>query len=179
MLAGTARECLDDLFLLERRSPFFSEACINAARRTDRLTDHATSPRHASTASPIKPRAAPTAINTVPSGVFDFCMYGASAVGGTVTTGKPSVEDADVAVEPAESVVETVDVVAASVVVEASVVEVSLLVEAFVVVASVVDVESVVFPVSVVAGSVVFVPSVVCAVVAASLVLGSRWAEAS
>jgi hypothetical protein len=118
-------------------------------------------------------------MNTVPSGVFDFCMYGASAVGGTVTTGNPSVEVADDAVEPAKFVVETVDVVDASVVLEASVVEVSLLVEASVVLASVVDFESEVFPASVVAGSVAFVPSVVCAVVAATSGLVLRWAEAS
>lgn len=178
MVAGSARECLDDLFLFERRIPFFSEACINAARRTDRLTDHATSPRHASTESPIKPRAAPTAMNTVPSGVFDFCMYGASAVGGTVTTGYPSVEAADVAV-PAKFVVETVDVVAESVVVEASVVEDELLVEVSVVVASVVDVESLVVPAFVVGGFVVVVASVVCAVVAPTSVLVLACAEAS
>jgi hypothetical protein len=97
-------------------------------------------------------------------------MYGASAVGGTVTTGYPSVEVADVAV-PARFVAETVDVVDVPVVVEASVVEDELLVEVSVVVAAVVDVESVVFPVFVVAGSVVVLDWVVCAVVAPTSVL--------
>lgn len=58
-----------------------------AARRTERLIDHATMPRQASTDSPMKPKAAPTAMKTVPSGTFDFCMYGALVVGGTVATG--------------------------------------------------------------------------------------------
>lgn len=58
-----------------------------AAFRTDRFTDHATIPRQARSARPTKPRTAPTAMKTVPSGVSDVCMYGASASGGTVTTG--------------------------------------------------------------------------------------------
>lgn len=58
-----------------------------AAFRTERLTDHATIPRQARTARPRKPSTAPTAMKSVPSGVFDVCMYGASASGGTVTTG--------------------------------------------------------------------------------------------
>jgi hypothetical protein len=35
----------------------------------------------------MKPSAAPTAMKTVPSGVLVVCMYGAPAVGGTVTMG--------------------------------------------------------------------------------------------
>lgn len=64
-------------------------------------------PRQARTARPINPRMAPTAIKTVPSGTFVVCMYGAFAVGGTVTTGPDvAVEEEDV-----ESVVvETDDV---------------------------------------------------------------------
>jgi hypothetical protein len=65
-------------------------------------------PRQARTASPINPRIAPTAINTVPSGTFVVCIYGAFAVGGTVTTG-PDVEVEDEDVESV--VVETDDVV--------------------------------------------------------------------
>lgn len=65
-------------------------------------------PRQARTASPIRPRIAPTAINTVPSGTFVVCMYGAFAVGGTVTTA-PDVEVEDEEVESV--VVETDDVV--------------------------------------------------------------------
>lgn len=81
-----------------------------AARRTERLTDHATIPRQASTASPIRPRMAPTAMKTVPSGVFVVCMYGAFAVGGMVTTAAPVVvededEDEDVVVVETEDVV--------------------------------------------------------------------------
>lgn len=49
--------------------------------------DHATSPRHAITIKPTKPRRAPTPMKTVPSGSDDFCMYGALAVGGTVGGG--------------------------------------------------------------------------------------------
>lgn len=33
-------------------------------------------------------------MNTVPSGRFDFCMYGALAVGGTLITGATQVVDA-------------------------------------------------------------------------------------
>lgn len=95
-----------------------------AARRTERLTDHATIPRQASTASPIRPRMAPTAMKTVPSGVFVVCMYGAFAVGGMVTTAAPVVvededEDEDVVV------VETEDVVVVVVVSEEMEVDVS------------------------------------------------------
>lgn len=87
---------------------FGSEELAMAARRTERFTDHATIPRQARTASPIKPSIAPTAIKTVPSGVFVVCKYGAPAVGGTVTTGaavEADDEDVDVVV------VETNDVV--------------------------------------------------------------------
>lgn len=62
-------------------------------------------PRQARTASPINPRMAPTAMKTVPSGTFVVCMYGAFAVGGTVTTGP----DVDVEEEDVESVVEETD----------------------------------------------------------------------
>lgn len=61
--------------LLVLSNPLFSDDCIaTACCRTDRLTDHATSPRHASTASPRNPRTAPTAIKMAPSGVLDVCM---------------------------------------------------------------------------------------------------------
>lgn len=100
------------LFLrLPRKRRLFSEECAMAARRTERLTDHATIPRQASTASPIRPRMAPTAMKTVPSGVFVVCMYGAFAVGGMVTTAAPVVvvededEDEDVVVVETEDVV--------------------------------------------------------------------------
>lgn len=70
-----------------------------AARRTERFTDHATMPRQARTANPMNPRIAPTAMKTVPSGVFDVCMYGAFAIGGMVTMGPlVVVEDEDVVV---------------------------------------------------------------------------------
>lgn len=62
-----------------------SEACITAARRTERFTDHATIARHASRVRPIRPSAAPTAMNTVPSGALLSRIYGALAVGGIVT----------------------------------------------------------------------------------------------
>lgn len=75
-----------------------------AARRTERFTDQATIPRQARTASPIKPSMAPTAIKTVPSGVFVVCKYGAPAVGGTVTTGAAvEVDDEDVDVVVVET----------------------------------------------------------------------------
>lgn len=95
---------------LPRKRRLFSEECAMAARRTERLTDHATIPRQASTASPIRPRMAPTAMKTVPSGVFVVCMYGAFAVGGMVTTAAPVVvededEDEDVVVVETEDVV--------------------------------------------------------------------------
>lgn len=70
-----------------------------AARRTDRLIDHATKARQASTDSPMNPRAAPTAINTVPSGRFDCRMYGAFSVGGTVATGIEYVKLVELVVE--------------------------------------------------------------------------------
>lgn len=70
-----------------RISRLVSDEFIIAARRTERLTDHATSARHARTVRPMRPRAPPTAMKTVPSGMLDVCMYGAFAVGGTVTTG--------------------------------------------------------------------------------------------
>lgn len=80
-----------------------------AARLTDLLTDHATIPRQASTANPINPSRAPTAMNTVPSGVFVVCMYGAFAVGGTVTMGAAVVVEDEV--EDEEVVVVETDVV--------------------------------------------------------------------
>lgn len=86
-----------------------SEAWITAARRTERFTDHATIARHASRVRPISPSAAPTAMNTVPSGALLSCIYGAFAVGGIVTTAPAVVveeEDVDESV-----VVETDDVV--------------------------------------------------------------------
>lgn len=92
-----------------------------AARRTERFTDHATMPRQASTARPIRPRAAPTAMKTVPSGVFVVCMYGAFAVGGTVTMGAPVVvvdEDVDVVVVETDDVVLVLSVVEVEVSVE-------------------------------------------------------------
>lgn len=66
-----------------------------AARRTERFTDHATMPRQARTASPMNPSIAPTAMKTVPSGVLDVCMYGAFAMGGTVTMGPLVVVEAE------------------------------------------------------------------------------------
>ena len=39
---------------------------------------------------PRKPRAAPTAMKTVPSGRFDFCMKGAADVSGTIKGGTPT-----------------------------------------------------------------------------------------
>lgn len=92
-----------------------SEACITAARRTERFTDHATIARQASRVRPISPSAAPTAMNTVPSGALLSCIYGALAVGGIVTIALPVV----VVVEEEEEeedvedvvVVETEDVV--------------------------------------------------------------------
>ena len=59
---------------------------------------------------------APTAMKTVPSGIFDSCIYGAFSVGGTATTG-PEVEvEEEEDVEPV--VVETEDVDVLSVDVE-------------------------------------------------------------
>lgn len=62
-------------------------------------------PRQARTARPMNPRMAPTAMKTVPSGTFVVCMYGAFAVGGTVTIGP----DVDVEEEDVESVVNEAD----------------------------------------------------------------------
>lgn len=61
-----------------------------AARLTERCNDHATSPRHASTAQPKNARIAPTQMKTVPSGRSDFCMKDAPAVSGTFMTGTPT-----------------------------------------------------------------------------------------
>lgn len=85
--AGAVVYTVDRFPRLLRRSRFESEECAMAARRTERFTDHATIPRHARTASPISPSIAPTAMKTVPSGMFDVCMYGAFSMGGTVTMG--------------------------------------------------------------------------------------------
>lgn len=74
----------------------FSEACFIAARRTERFTDHATIARQASRVRPMRPRAAPTAIKTVPSGALLSCIYGAFAVGGMVTITAAVVEEEDV-----------------------------------------------------------------------------------
>lgn len=69
-------------------------------------------PRQARTASPINPRIAPTAIKTVPSGVFDVCIYGAPALGGTVTITAEVVVDDEESDEVVDAVVvETEDVV--------------------------------------------------------------------
>lgn len=160
-----------------------------AARFTERFTDQATSARQARTESPITPRAAPTAMKTVPSGMLDFCMYGASAVGGTVTTGISGFEvDVDDVVEVVvvESVVEEVVAVVVSVVsvVVVSIVEVVLsevVVDAVdsVVESIVVDGGSVVFALVAVASSAVVGPvvgasvSVGFASVALSAVVGA------
>lgn len=69
------------------------EACLTAARRTERFTDHATIARHASRVRPISPSAAPTAMNTVPSGALLSFIYGALAMGGIVTTAPVVVEE--------------------------------------------------------------------------------------
>lgn len=61
-----------------------------AARLTERCSDHATMPRHASTAAPKKARMAPTQMNTVPSGRSDFCINGALAVSGIFCSGIPT-----------------------------------------------------------------------------------------
>jgi hypothetical protein len=47
----------------------------------------ATAPRQARMTRPKRPRTAPTAMKTVPSGRLDLCMYGAFAVGGTEGVG--------------------------------------------------------------------------------------------
>ena len=61
-----------------------------AARLTERCSDQATRLRHTSTAAPKNARTAPTQIKTVPSGRLDFCMKGAPAVSGTLTSGIPT-----------------------------------------------------------------------------------------
>jgi len=61
--------------------------CCIAARLTDRWMDQTTRPRQARTQAPRKPRIAPTTMKTVPSGMVDFCIKGASAVGGTLGGG--------------------------------------------------------------------------------------------
>lgn len=58
-----------------------------AARRTERLIDHATSARQAKTATNISPRPAPTPMNTVPSGTLECCRYGAPFLGGIAAVG--------------------------------------------------------------------------------------------
>lgn len=122
--AGAAVYTVDRFFRLPRKRRFDSEECAMAARRTERFTDHATIPRQARTASPINPSIAPTAMKTVPSGVFVVCMYGAFAVGGMVTMGPLVVVEVEVEddVEDVDVVVETDDVV----VVVLSVVEVEV-----------------------------------------------------
>ena len=57
--------------------------CAAAARLTDRCNDQATRPRQSRTDRARKPRMAPTAMKTVPSGAVETCMYGAFEVGGT------------------------------------------------------------------------------------------------
>ena len=74
------------LFLTSLRWLYCAD-CAIAAFLTERCSDHATKPRHARTTSPMKPRVAPTAMNTVPSGYCDFCINGAPAVEGTLCTG--------------------------------------------------------------------------------------------
>ena len=58
-----------------------------AERRTERWRDQATMPRQARIIRAMRARAAPTQMKTVPSGRLDFCMKGASAVGGTLGAG--------------------------------------------------------------------------------------------
>lgn len=118
----------------------FSDACFMAAFLTERFTDHATIARQASRVRPITPRAAPTAIKTVPSGALLCCIYGALAIGGIVTIAAAVVEEEDV---DDVVVVETDDVdVLLSDVVE--VVEVEELVVVSIVVVVLVDEEEVV-----------------------------------
>lgn len=57
---------------------------------TERCNDHATRPRHASTAAAKAARIAPTQMKTVPSGRSDFCIKGAAAVSGTFWFGIPT-----------------------------------------------------------------------------------------
>jgi len=60
----------------------FSEPRIEAiaALFTERLTLHATMALQRRTHAPRNANVAPTAMKKVPSGKFDFCMKGASAV---------------------------------------------------------------------------------------------------
>lgn len=53
-----------------------------AALSTERCSRQATTPLHMRTAAPNAPRMAPTAMNTVPSGMVDRFMNGASLTGG-------------------------------------------------------------------------------------------------
>lgn len=64
--------------------------CAVAARLTDRWRDQAAKPRQARMHMPRKPRAAPTAMKTVPSGTVDFCINGALAVFGMMAVGIPT-----------------------------------------------------------------------------------------
>ena len=64
-----------------------------ADRCTDRRTDNATSARQTRTANPIAPSTEPTAMKSVPSGISDFCRYGAPTDGGTVITGNADDEE--------------------------------------------------------------------------------------
>lgn len=120
----------------------FSDACFMAAFLTERFTDHATIARQASRVRPITPRAAPTAIKTVPSGALLCCIYGALAIGGIVTIAAAVVEEEDV---DDVVVVETddVDVLLSDVVEAVEVVEVEELVVVSIVVVVLVDEEEV------------------------------------
>jgi hypothetical protein len=111
--AGEAEYGVDRFFLLPRSRRLDSEACITAARRTERFTDHATIARQASRVRPTSPSAAPTAMNTVPSGALLSCIYGALAVGGIVTIAPPVVVVVEEEEEDVDDVVvvETEDVV--------------------------------------------------------------------
>lgn len=123
--AGAAVYTVDRFFLFPRRSRFDSAEFAMAARRTERFTDHATMPRQARTANPMNPSMAPTAMKTVPSGVLDVCMYGAFAIGGTVTMGPLVVVEAENVVVGADDVVVVLSVVEEVVEVVEEVVEVS------------------------------------------------------
>lgn len=127
--AGAAEYTVDRFFRLPRRRRFDSEECAMAARRTERFTDHATIPRQARTANPMNPSIAPTAMKTVPSGVLDVCMYGAFAMGGTVTMGPLVVVEAEnvvvvVGTDDVVVVLSVVEVVSDEVVVVGSMLEV-------------------------------------------------------
>lgn len=75
LVFGCSRAVASELF------PLF------AARRTDRLIDQATRIRQSTTAKPKRPKAAPTAINMVPSGKSDCFRYGAPSFGGICGVG--------------------------------------------------------------------------------------------